>query len=96
MCSVFGGAENTRADVWQGRAAVWREDMYGCVGAGVERGRGKRDLNTWVCGWVEDLHVDASAVVGERGERAPLSRGADKKLGRRCDRIIVRRAPVRG
>ena len=29
-----------------------------------------------------DLHVDASAVVGERGLRASLIRGANEQLGR--------------
>ena len=40
--------------------------------------------------------MDASAVVGERGQRAPLSGGANDQLVRGGDLIVVRRARVRG
>lgn len=43
-----------------------------------------------------DLHVDASAVVGEPGQLARLSRGANEQLVRGPDRIIPNRAIVRG
>ena len=43
----------------------------------------------------EDLHVDASAVVGERGQRAPLSGGANDQLVRGSDWIVPRSAVVR-
>ena len=57
------------AHAWPGLRAAW---ALGVAGA-----------TLWVGG--EDLHVDASAVVGERGQRAPLSGGANEQLVRGGD-----------
>ena len=67
----------------------WQEDMH---------------MHGWEGGWVvrngaageEDLHVDASAEVGERGQRALLSGGANEQLVRGGNWIVVRPTRVRG
>ena len=62
------------------------------VGAGA--GRGVRALRNEAAGGGEDLHVDASAVVGERGQRAPLSGGPNQQLVRGGDWIEIPSARV--
>ena len=68
---VCGGWADGRAD---GRpagrpAGLWREDMH--------RWEGVRGCGRCAAG-EEDLHVDASTIAGERGQRAPRSGGANK------------------
>ena len=58
-----------------GRAAGrWQEDMHM---HGWEGGRVAGAVRNGAAG-EEDLHVDASAVVRERGQRVPRSGGANK------------------
>ena len=76
-----------------GRAAGrWQEDMHmhgwegGRVAGAVRNGAARE----------EDLHVDASAEVGERGQRALNSGGANEQLVRGGNWIVVRPTRVRG
>ena len=80
----------TQADVWQaGCHSLWQEAVRGCGGGG----EAKRYRELAAEG---HLRLDTSAVIGERGQRAALSRCANEQLVRGRDRVIVRSARVRG
>ena len=93
-----GGAARTQADACGagGQAEVGRPlgvaSMCNictvCPGWGQYGGSGLRGRCAQ-CGrrGEGDLHVDASAVVGERGLRASLSRGANEQLVRGSDGV---------
>ena len=63
--------------------------------ARVGRGQGCGRVRNGAAG-EEDLHVDASAEVGERGQRALLSGGANEQLVGGGNWIVVRPTRVRG
>ena len=81
----------TRADVWQARDAT-HCGRKPCTRMWA-RGRGQHAAAKAAEG---HLRLDASAVIGERGQRAPLSRGANEQLGRGSARIIPTSASFRG
>ena len=81
----------TRADMWQARDAT-HCCRKPCTRMWA-RGRGQHATAKPEKG---HLRLDASAVIGERGQRAPLSRGANEQLGRGRARIIPTSASFRG
>ena len=60
------------AHAWPGLRAAWAQGFCG----------------RYVLGGKEDLHVDASAVVGEGGQFPPTSGGANEQLVRGGDWIV--------
>ena len=83
---LFGGDRGHGRAFWHKRDAAAAGNMHTGV-RWERRGEGVRFVN---------LHVDASAVIGERGQLAPRSRGANEQLVRCCDRIIIRSARISG
>ena len=83
------GGRVAGAGTGRGERPRWLADMCN-ICTGCQGGSGLQALSAQ-CGrrrgakGEEDLHVDASAVVGERGLNASLSRGANDQLVRGRD-----------
>ena len=72
MCGAGGQADERLGGLW---VASMCNICTGCRGWGRRVAGAVRNVGEG------DLHVDASAVVGERGLRASLIRGANDQLG---------------
>ena len=82
-----------RVDVLAGGRADGGAGGLAWTGERGGRGKGWVGAAQWG-GGEEDLHVDASAVVGEFGQLVRAGGGANDQLGRGVNWIVVRPAHV--